>query len=129
MATRKRAKLAQPLAENTSKKDDSTSPAEANTSGSSECIRGVVHLLIVTSNLSCDLLRIGRNRDGIPESLDPPVDRGNKRLSMGMVLHAIFHVPHLLLENEVVRMRLPKGTNRAVAFAVGVKTAHDGNNA
>ena len=30
MATRKRAKLAKPLAENTSKKDDSTSSAEAN---------------------------------------------------------------------------------------------------
>ena len=33
MATRKRAKLAKPLAENTSKKDDSTSSAEANASG------------------------------------------------------------------------------------------------
>ncbi|KAF3515651.1 hypothetical protein DY000_02061216 [Brassica cretica] len=53
--------------------------------GSSECIRGTVHFLIVTGELGRGLYGIKRKRDGIPESLDPPVDRGNERLSMGML--------------------------------------------
>ena len=71
----------------------------------------LINFLVITSILGRDPLCIGRNQDGIPESQNPPVDRGNKRLCMGMTIHATFHGCHLILENEVLRLRLPEGTN------------------
>ncbi|KAG5397470.1 hypothetical protein IGI04_019284 [Brassica rapa subsp. trilocularis] len=49
---------------------------------SSKRIRGTFHLLAITGNLGHGLYGIRRNRDGIPQSLDPPVDRRNERLSL-----------------------------------------------
>ena len=71
----------------------------------------MIHFHVITSNLGRDLHYIGGNRDGIPESLNPPIDRGNERLSMGVILRATRHDCHLTLENKVVCLRLPESAN------------------
>ncbi|KAF3548248.1 hypothetical protein DY000_02008466 [Brassica cretica] len=59
--------------------------------GSSECIRGIVHFLIVTGKISRGFYGIRRNSDEILESLNLPIDRRNERLSVSMILHATLH--------------------------------------
>ncbi|KAG5375959.1 hypothetical protein IGI04_040555 [Brassica rapa subsp. trilocularis] len=51
---------------------------------SAECIRRTIHFLVTIGKPGRDLFSIKRNRDGVPASLDPPVDRGNERLSVSI---------------------------------------------
>ncbi|KAG5384127.1 hypothetical protein IGI04_035597 [Brassica rapa subsp. trilocularis] len=115
-----------PPAENSSRRNNSTSSSKANTSdikihpdsevnattqpeekNPDKDIIDLVTFLIVTSILGRNLLRIGRNRDGILESLNPSFDRGDKRLGMGKIVHPAFY----------------EGTNRTATFA---KITHQG---
>ncbi|KAG5374145.1 hypothetical protein IGI04_042532, partial [Brassica rapa subsp. trilocularis] len=56
------------------------------------------------------------NRDGIPEPLNPPVDRRDERLSVGTFVHPTLHQAHFLLEYIVISLRPPKTSDRTAAL-------------
>ncbi|KAG5393089.1 hypothetical protein IGI04_023052 [Brassica rapa subsp. trilocularis] len=61
-----------------------------------------IHFLATIVKIDRDLLGIRRNRDGIPEPLNPLVDRRDKRLSVGTVTHPTLHQAHFLFKHIVV---------------------------
>ncbi|KAG5416671.1 hypothetical protein IGI04_004238 [Brassica rapa subsp. trilocularis] len=82
-----------------------------------------IHFLATIVKIDRDLLGIRRNRDGIPEPLNPLVDRRDKRLSVGTVTHPTLHQAHFLFKHIVVGLRPPKTSDRTTALA---KVAHRG---
>ncbi|KAG5414864.1 hypothetical protein IGI04_002431 [Brassica rapa subsp. trilocularis] len=90
---------------------------------STKRIRRTIHFLATIVKIDRDLLGIRRNRDGIPEPLNPLVDRRDKRLSVGTVTHPTLHQAHFLFKHIVVGLRPPKTSDRTTALA---KVAHRG---
>ncbi|KAG5373921.1 hypothetical protein IGI04_042768 [Brassica rapa subsp. trilocularis] len=88
-----------------------------------ERIRGTIHFLATIGKLGRNLLGIRGNRDGIPEPLNPLVDRGDKRLGMGTFVHPTLHQAHFLFEHIVIGSRPPKTSDRTAALA---KVTHRG---
>ncbi|KAG5410683.1 hypothetical protein IGI04_007002 [Brassica rapa subsp. trilocularis] len=86
-------------------------------------IRRTIHFLATAVKIDRDLLGIRRNRDGIPEPLNPLVDRRDKRLSVGTVTHPTLHQAHFFFKHIVVGLRPPKTSDRTTALA---KVAHRG---
>ncbi|KAG5414863.1 hypothetical protein IGI04_002430 [Brassica rapa subsp. trilocularis] len=82
-----------------------------------------IHFLATIVKIDRDLLGIRRNRDGIPEPLNPLVDRRDKRLSVGTVTHPTLHQAHFLFKHIVVGLRPPKTSDQTTALA---KVAHRG---
>ncbi|KAG5411507.1 hypothetical protein IGI04_007826 [Brassica rapa subsp. trilocularis] len=82
-----------------------------------------IHFLATIVKIDRDLLGIRRNRDGIPEPLNPLVDRRDKRLSVGTVTHPTLHQAHFLFKHIVIGLRPPKTSDRTTALA---KVAHRG---
>ncbi|KAG5410332.1 hypothetical protein IGI04_006651 [Brassica rapa subsp. trilocularis] len=90
---------------------------------STKRIRRTIHFLATAVKIDRDLLGIRRNRDGIPEPLNPLVDRRDKRLSVGTVTQPTLHHAHFLFKHIVVGLRPPKTSDRTTALA---KVAHRG---
>ncbi|KAG5374290.1 hypothetical protein IGI04_042389, partial [Brassica rapa subsp. trilocularis] len=90
---------------------------------STKRIRRTIHFLATAVKIDRDLLGIRRNQDGIPEPLNPLVDRRDKRLSVGTVTHPTLHQAHFLFKHIVVGLRPPKTSDRTTALA---KVAHRG---
>ncbi|KAG5392708.1 hypothetical protein IGI04_022671 [Brassica rapa subsp. trilocularis] len=90
---------------------------------STKRIRRTIHFLATAVKIDRDLLGIRRNRDGIPEPLNPLVDRRDKRLSVGTVTHPTLHQAHFFFKHIVVGLRPPKTSDRTTALA---KVAHRG---
>ncbi|KAG5375339.1 hypothetical protein IGI04_039935 [Brassica rapa subsp. trilocularis] len=84
---------------------------------STKRIRGTIHFLAAIVKIDRNLLGIGGNRDGIPEPLDPLVDRRDKRLSVGTVTHPTLHQAHFLFKHIVISSRPPKTSDRTAALA------------
>ncbi|KAG5377891.1 hypothetical protein IGI04_025733 [Brassica rapa subsp. trilocularis] len=104
---------------------DSKPPTAIEVPGqrSTKRIRRTIHFLATAVKIDRDLLGIRRNRDGIPEPLNPLVDRRDKRLSVGTVTHPTLHQAHFLFKHIVVGLRPPKTSDRTTALA---KVAHRG---
>ncbi|KAG5378275.1 hypothetical protein IGI04_026117 [Brassica rapa subsp. trilocularis] len=102
---------------------DSKPPTAIEVPGqrSTKRIRRTIHFLATAVKIDRDLLGIRRNRDGIPEPLNPLVDRRDKRLSVGTVTHPTLHQAHFLFKHIVVGLRPPKTSDRTTALA---KVAH-----
>ncbi|KAG5410615.1 hypothetical protein IGI04_006934 [Brassica rapa subsp. trilocularis] len=90
---------------------------------STERIRGTIHFLATIGKPGRNLLGIRGNRDGIPEPLNPLVNRRDKRLSMGTVTHPTIHQAHFLFKHIVIGSRPPKTSDQTAALA---KVTHQG---
>ncbi|KAG5377924.1 hypothetical protein IGI04_025766 [Brassica rapa subsp. trilocularis] len=108
----------QPEHPENSRQGDSKPPTAIKVPGqrSAERIRGTIHFLATIGKRGRNLLGIRGNRDGIPEPLDPLVDRRDKRLSVGMFIHPTLHQAHFVLERVVIGLRPPKTSDRTAAL-------------
>ncbi|KAG5400377.1 hypothetical protein IGI04_014984 [Brassica rapa subsp. trilocularis] len=97
----------------------SQSPGQRST----ERIRGTIHFLATIGKPGRNLLGIRGNRDGIPEPLNPLVDRRDKRFGMGPFIHPTLHQAHFLFKHIVIGSRPPKTSDRTAALA---KVTHRG---
>ncbi|KAG5388776.1 hypothetical protein IGI04_030317 [Brassica rapa subsp. trilocularis] len=104
-------------------KPPTASPVKVPGQRSTERIRGTIHFLATIGKPGRNLLGIKGNRDGIPEPLNPLVDRRYKRLSVGMIIHPTLHQAHFVLEHVVIGLRPPKTSNRTAALT---KVTHRG---
>ncbi|KAG5415293.1 hypothetical protein IGI04_002860, partial [Brassica rapa subsp. trilocularis] len=104
-------------------KPPTASPAKVPGQRSTERIRGTIHFLATIGKTGRNLLGVRGNRDGIPEPLNPLINRRDKRLSMGMVTHPTLHQAHFLFKHIVIGSRPPKTADRTAALA---KVTHRG---
>ncbi|KAG5397092.1 hypothetical protein IGI04_018906 [Brassica rapa subsp. trilocularis] len=100
-----------------------TQPEHPENSNDIRDDNSTIHFLATIVKIDWDLVGIRRNRYGIPEPLNPLVDRRDKRLSVGTVTHPTLHQAHFLFKHIVVGLRPPKTSDRTTALA---KVAHRG---
>ncbi|KAG5384098.1 hypothetical protein IGI04_035568 [Brassica rapa subsp. trilocularis] len=99
------------------------SPVKVPGQRSTERLRGTIHFLATIGKTGRNLLGIRGNRDGIPEPLNPLINRRDKRLGMGMITHPTLHQAHFLFKHIVIGSRPPKTADRTAALA---KVTHRG---